>query len=178
MRAVSDRYLPIVMALEPRLEDIEGELLSKPSDTLLAELMVYSRQLKRLRRIGAYHETAYRKLLDPEFGNPLKHANAGFVDLFEQAERLSSLANLLHEITGDLINGYMSVSAHRLNNVMRVLTVITAIFVPLTFIAGIYGMNFEFIPELKIRNGYFFAMGSMGVIALTLIIMFRRKGWL
>lgn len=178
MRAVSDRYLPIVMSLEERLEDIEGELLNKPSDALLGELMEYGRQLKRLRRIGRYHETAFKKLLDKSFGNPIEQAENGFVDLYEQAERLASLSNLCHEITGDLINGYVSVSAHRLNNVMRVLTVITAIFVPLSFLAGIYGMNFEVIPELKFKYGYFFLIGTMAVIATTLILLFRKRGWL
>ncbi len=178
MRAVSDRYLPIVMSLEARLEDIELELLNKPSDSLLGELMEYSRHLKRLRRIGTYHENSYKRLLNPNYGNPLEQAEHGFIDLFEQSERLASLSNLQHEITSDLINGYVSVSAHRLNNVMRVLTVITAIFVPLSFLAGIYGMNFELIPELKFKYGYFVLIGAMAIIATTLILMFRRKGWL
>jgi magnesium transporter len=70
-----------------------------------------------------------------------------------------------YDIAGDLIDGYLSISAHQLNVTMRVLTVITAIFVPLSFLAGLYGMNFDYIPELKVRMGYFVLLSVMVVIA-------------
>jgi magnesium transporter len=82
-----------------------------------------------------------------------------------------------HEICGDLINGYLSISSHQLNNTMRVLTVITAIFVPLTFIAGIYGMNFDNMPELHMPYGYFYTLGGMLVIAAGFGIVAFKK-WL
>ena len=67
---------------------------------------------------------------------------------------------MYYDICGDLVDGYISISSHQLNITMRVLTVITAIFVPLTFIAGIYGMNFEYMPELSYQYGYFFVWGG------------------
>ena len=85
---------------------------------------------------------------------------------------------MYYDICGDLINGYMSVTSHQLNATMRVLTVITAIFVPLTFLAGIYGMNFENIPELKLEYGYYGLLGVMSVISIGLIVLFKRKRWL
>ena len=77
-----------------------------------------------------------------------------------------------------IINGYMSVTSHQLNATMRVLTVITALFVPLTFLAGIYGMNFEYIPELKAENGYFILLGVMAVVSVVLLVVFKKKRWL
>lgn len=177
LRRMLDRYLPILLRIEARLEEIEELILKRPSDRLLAELMEFSSQLKRLRRIGAYHEKCFASLRTHEPRargiNP-----AQLTDLFEQAERLHSLSSLQYETTADLTNGYLSVSAHRLNNVMRVLTVVTVLFVPLTFIAGIYGMNFEFMPELSWRWSYFVVLGSMISVAIGLLILFRRKGWI
>lgn len=94
------------------------------------------------------------------------------------AERyLISLLEFENQLS-DLVDGHVSLSSHRLNITMRVLTVITAIFVPLTFIAGIYGMNFVHMPELEHCYGYFVVLGMMLGIGLTLAWVFRRKGWL
>lgn len=176
LRRLLDRYLPIILRIEARLEEIEEQLLRRPSDRLLGELMEFSSQLKRLRRIGAYHEKCFTSL---RAHDAARHGidSIQLTDLHEQAERLHSLSSLLYEITSDLIDGYLSVSAHRLNKVMRVLTVVTVLFVPLTFIAGIYGMNFEYMPELHWRWGYFVVIGAMVSVTLGLLLLFRRRGW-
>jgi magnesium transporter len=176
-RRIFDRYLPILLQIEARLDAIEDLLLQRPDDRLLAELMEYSSQLKRLRRTSAYHEKSLTSLRSHDQARHNMTAPQ-LTDLSEQAERLHSLATLNYEITTDLINGYLSVSSHRLNNVMRVLTVVTVLFVPLTFIAGIYGMNFQNMPELASRWGYFVVLGSMAIVAVTLLLLFRRKGWI
>ena len=176
LRGLLDLYLPITLKIEARLEEIEELLLSRPSDRLLGELMEFSSQLKRLRRIGAYHEKCFVSLRDHPTGRSGVDS-AQLTDLLEQAERLHSLSSLLYEITKDLTDGYLSVSSHRLNNVMRVLTVVTVLFVPLTFIAGIYGMNFEYIPELGWRWGYFAVLGVMIALVVVLLALFRRRGW-
>ena len=94
------------------------------------------------------------------------------------AVNLSCLANLYNELANDLMNGYLSLASHRLNNIMKVLTIITCIFVPLSFIAGVYGMNFEVMPELGSRYGYFVILGLMFTIATGLLLGFRRNRWL
>lgn len=177
IRKVIDRYLPILLRIEARLDEIEEMLLKQPGDRLLSELMEFSSQLKRLRRICGYHEKSLASL---QAHAKVRHGvnSAQLTDLFEQAERQHSLANLYYEITTDLINGYLSVSSHRLNNVMRVLTVVTVLFVPLTFIAGVYGMNFQHMPELGWKWGYFVVLGVMATVAITLLLLFRRRGWL
>jgi magnesium transporter len=78
----------------------------------------------------------------------------------------------------DLTDGYLGMSSHQLNRVMQILTIITVIFVPLTFLAGIYGMNFENMPELSTGMGYFIVIAVMVVIAISQLVYFRRKGWL
>jgi len=98
--------------------------------------------------------------------------------LHERFERLNSLTQIQYEICGDLIDGYISISSHQLNMTMRVLTVITSIFVPLSFLAGLYGMNFAHMPELGARNAYFILLSVMAAIALGLLALFKRKGWI
>ena len=85
---------------------------------------------------------------------------------------------VFYSICGDLIDGYISITSHQLNQTMRVLTVITAIFVPLGFLAGLYGMNFDHIPELHMKGGYFVLLAVMGTIAVGLLALFRKIRWL
>lgn len=172
------RYVEILLELEPRLDEIEEQMFSNPDDSLLAELTGYKSQLRKLTRIANYHEQIAEALRDND--DPLISANLGheIVDLYEQIERTRSLANLHYQISSDLTDGYLGMSSHRLNRVMQILTIITVIFVPLTFLAGIYGMNFENMPELSTRKGYFVVIGIMVVIAISQLIYFRRKRWL
>ena len=175
---LSRRYVEILLQLEPRLDDIEEEMFEHPDDELLAELTRYKSRLRKLTRIANYHQQialTLRSTDDPVFDATLTHE---IVDLFEQVERTRSLANLYYQISTDLTDGYLGISSHRLNRVMQILTIITVIFVPLTFLAGIYGMNFRYMPELESRYGYFVIIGIMLVVAIAQLVYFRRKRWL
>jgi magnesium transporter len=101
-----------------------------------------------------------------------------YVDVFEHTERLASLTTLYKELTDDMMNGYISVTSHRLNQIMKVLTIVTVIFLPLSLMVGIYGMNFDYMPELKTHNGYFILLGVMGTLVATLLLLFRKIRWL
>ena len=177
-RIIVDRYTQKLLALEPRLDDIEREIVEHPDDAILAEMIGYKTDLRKFRRVLVYHVQVFAELMR----NPPPQVRSGRVhevrDVYEHQERASSLASLYYEVSADLIEGYISVASHRLNNIIRILTIITAIFVPLTFLAGIYGMNFEYMPELKSHAGYFVLLGIMGVIALILVLLFRRNRWL
>ena len=174
-QAVAARFVPIMHKLEGRLEEIEDEMFDEPTDRLLEELLVYKRELKKVRRIASYHAEIFDTLH--------RDHTPGFeerevVEVFEQFERVVSLATLYNELANDLMNGYLSLASHRLNNIMKVLTIITCIFVPLSFIAGVYGMNFEDMPELRSRYGYFVVLGLMLTVAAGLLLGFRRNRWL
>ncbi len=131
-----------------------------------------------MRRIFTYHEQMLAQLKS----NPAPYYNRDQThelnDIHEQLERGMSLAGLYHEIASDLIDGYLALASHRLNKVMQVLTIITVIFVPLSFLAGIYGMNFEYIPELKFEYGYFMLLGFMFSIICVQLYLFRKRKWL
>jgi magnesium transporter len=177
-RIMADRYTQKLLVLEPRLEDIEREIVAKPDDEMLAELIGYKTDLRKFRRVLVYHAQIFSELLK----NPPAQIGTGRIheirDVYEQQERASSLATLYYEVSSDLIEGHISLASHRLNNIIKVLTIVTTIFVPLSFLAGIYGMNFEYMPELKSRAGYFVLLGIMASIATLLVLTFRRRRWL
>jgi magnesium transporter len=93
-------------------------------------------------------------------------------------QRNNTLADLYQSVINDLIDAYISLNGHHLNQIMKVLTIVTVIFVPITFLAGIYGMNFENIPELKSSGGYYILLSVMLAIVTILLIVFRKKRWL
>lgn len=162
------RYLDALLEFEPYLNELEDSMQERPNDETMRELIAYKSRLRKLKRIFNYHERLAHNLLKDvpqswiDEDGDIEHA---LQDLFERCERLHSLCTMYYEICGDLIEGYLSITSHMLNNTMKVLTAITAIFVPLTFIAGIYGMNFENMPELKMEYGYFYVLGVMLLIA-------------
>lgn len=176
-RTVADRFLPLLLAVEKRLEEMETEMLEKPSDELLAELVRQKGDLKRVLRILQYHAQVFTSARSTTPVQLADHDHE-LTDVQEQLDRLLSLARLYYELTDDLMNGYLSLSAHRLNQIMQTLTIVTVIFVPITFMAGIYGMNFEHIPELGYKNGYFFLLGGMLTVVVGILALFYQRGWL
>jgi magnesium transporter len=172
------RYVEILLDLEPRLDEIEEEMFRKPDDELLAELTRYKSRLRKLTRIANYHEQVAARLRsnqDSLIGAALLHE---INDLYEQIERTQTLSNMYYQIAKDLTDGYLGMTSHQLNRVMQLLTIIAVIFVPLTFLAGIYGMNFTNMPELSSRYGYFIVIAVMFAVAVSQVLYFRRKRWL
>ena len=173
-------YLDNILVFEERLGDLEDELSEAGSDDHMRELMNYKSRLVKLRRTFNYHKNITDELRTGEYvffpdDEAMRHVINDLHDLFE---RLHSLAQMFYELCGDLVDGYISITSHQLNSTMRVLTVITAIFVPLSFMAGLYGMNFDYMPELKFKDGYFILLGCMGLLATGLMWLFRKKRWL
>lgn len=177
----SGRYLAKLMAAEERIGDLEDQLLGDNSNEALKSLVAYRTRLRKLRRTFNYHQRMAETILHD--GSPFLGTGEGDSfhvrrDLYDRCERLSSLCTLYYELCGDLIDGYISLSSHQLNNTMKILTIITAIFVPITFIAGLYGMNFDNMPELHHEHGYFFVLGLILTVAVAMIVLFKKIRWL
>lgn len=181
LRNASQLYLENLLDFDGHLSDLEDKLQERGDDNLLAELTSHRSRLIKLIRTFKYHRSITQSLTAEtdqyEYLSPDAHTHS-INDLNDRFDRLATLSEMHYDIGGDLIDGYLSISAHQLNVTMRVLTVITAIFVPLSFLAGLYGMNFEYIPELKARYGYFILLGSMALLAIGLLYLFKRKRWL
>lgn len=179
LNTMATRYLDVMLEFENTLTQIEDDLENSLSDDGLVTLTGYRTRLRRLKRLFSYHEKTslnLMKIYQPL--SDLQEEGYHLQDVFEKNERLSSLCQMYYELSGDLMDSMLSMASHKLNGTMRVLTVITAIFVPLSFIVGLYGMNFEYIPELKFQYGYFAVVGFMLVLSISLITLFRFKKWL
>jgi len=174
-------YLQKLFEFEDKLEALEDQFQLGGDDKMMQEITLYRSRLTKLKRTFSYHSnigSELKSLVSDETAIINQKELHTVTDLHERIERLLSLSQMHYDICSDLINGYLSVTSHQLNATMRVLTVITAIFIPLGFLAGLYGMNFEHIPELKITHGYFYLLGFMAFLATSLIILFKKKHWL
>jgi len=173
-----DHYFPIVEHLASELEEIEEEIAGDPSPAMLSRLHRIRRQLVVIRRVGWPQREAIRSILHepspfltPDVQPFLRNTEQHVIQIMEAVD--SS-----REMTSGLVDVYLSNVSQRTNEVMKVLTLMASIFIPLTFIAGIYGMNFDFMPELHHRLGYPLAIATMLLVAGGMVAYFRRRGWL
>lgn len=174
---IAQRYGQILLNLEQRLDEVEDQLFDAPSDKLMKELVGYNTGLRKMHRILNYYVSIFEQLHKQlvETNNAKQDA---FNDIYSLIERFNSMSEMYQNVITDLIDAYISLNGHRLNQIMKVLTVVTVIFVPLTLLVGVYGMNFENMPELKSEHGYFILLGIMTSIAVLLLYVFRRVRWL
>lgn len=174
-------YIEELLKFEQTLEEIEDAFQIQGSDKMIQDITQYSSRLTKLKRTFTYHLNIGAELKSLMLGDTpiINKVESHYLnDVQERLHRLLSLSTMYYDICGDTTNAYISITSHQLNETMRALTVITAIFVPLSFLAGLYGMNFEYIPELKSQNGYFYLLGVMTIITAVLIVFFKKKRWL
>jgi len=174
---IVDNYFPLMYKLEDELDKIENNTQNKSMDHLMNELFDARHMLLNLRHsINPMRDLLYR-MLNSHHLQGIRDRWEYFSDIYDHLLKLSDMVMSSRELTADIRDSYLSLNSHQTNNVMRILTIITSIFAPLTFIAGIYGMNFEYMPELTWKHGYFLALGTMGMVGVLLYLWFKRKGW-
>ncbi len=176
--AMVDRYYPVAQRLSDGLEVLEDIVVDNPHPEVLARIHGLRRQLVVLRRVGWPQREAISALLrerTPFFGDATK---VFLRDTHDHIAQIVELIDSSREMASDLAESYLSNVSHRTNEIMKVLTLMASIFIPLTFVAGIYGMNFENMPELNSRIGYFVVLGVMIILAVAMAIFFRRRGWI
>lgn len=173
-----DQYFPVLHKIDDELEKIETENFLRPTQRMINRVFKIRKDLLTLRRsLEPYREVVREILHPPENKWKIEH-RVFFKDIYDHLTKLLEMTDTYRQIGTDLVDSYVSLNSQRMNRVMMVLTVITTIFMPLTFIVGIYGMNFDNMPELHWKYGYYLVLLVMGVIALWMIVWFKRKGWL
>ncbi|MEO6334474.1 MAG: magnesium/cobalt transporter CorA [Pyrinomonadaceae bacterium] len=174
-----DLYMPIVDDFDDTINVLEERVLRMRSgNSILPELMNLRRSVARLRRISARQLDVLYRIAHGEFSQIPEHHLPFFRDVHDHLQRISDLAENYRDLVGGLFDIHFSVIATKTNDVMKTLAVVSAIILPLSLIAGIYGMNFENMPELKSRNGYFLTLGMMAAVTVMLLIYFWRRGWI
>ncbi|WP_290750961.1 magnesium/cobalt transporter CorA [Exiguobacterium sp. UBA3968] len=178
MDKIVDGYFPIVHATEDELFALEERYRSRGNDRrLMEEIFELRAQLLRISRtVMPMRDLLYRVVESKRLSiHPKKQAF--FRDLYDHLLKLSEMIEYNRLMTSEFRDNFISLNSYRMNSIMKTLTIFTTIFMPLTFIAGIYGMNFEHMPELTTRYGYFVTLGAMGLLALGMILFFKKNRW-
>lgn len=176
--AMVDRYYPVAQQLSDSIEDLEDWVIENPHPDVLKRIHEIRRQLVVLRRVGHPQREAINSMLRPQSPFFSDTVQVFVRDTRDHIAQIVELIDSSREMASDLAEAYLSNVSHRSNEIMKVLTLMASIFIPLTFIAGVYGMNFEYIPELSVRNAYFIVWAVMIVIAVAMVILFKRRGWI
>lgn len=174
---IVDNYFPLIYKIEDELDKIEDNTNKKSMNELMNELFDTRYMLLNLRHtVNPMRDLLYR-MLNSHHLYEIRDRREYFSDIYDHLLKLSEMVMSNREVTADIRDSYLSLNSHQTNNVMKVLTIITSIFAPLTFIAGIYGMNFENMPELTWKYGYFLSLGFMTIIGVVMYLWFMKKGW-
>jgi len=173
-----DGYYPLLETLGEELELLERQVLSDPHPELLQQINVAKNRLMNLRRILWPQREAVRALLSEENELISEVVRTFLRDTYDHCIQIADVVEMYRELAAGLLNMYLSSVAHRSNEIMKVLTIMSSVFVPLTFVAGIYGMNFEHMPELSLAWSYPLVWCVMGITAIGMLGFFYRKGWI
>jgi magnesium transporter len=176
--SVVDHYFVVLETFADRIEDLEEDLLSDPREEQLQEIHKLKREMILARRAVQPMREVLRSMLISESKLIGEQTVLFLRDVHDHIIQVTDAVDSFRDLLGGLQDLYLSSVSHRMNEVMKVLTIAATIFVPLTFVAGIYGMNFEWMPELRWKWSYpalwvFFIVAGGGMVAL-----FRRKKWL
>lgn len=170
-------YFAPVYQMEDDLDEIENNTKGRPMKVLMNRLFDKRRDLMKLRHtILPMRDLLYR-LLTSQWLKEIHERRAYYGDVYDHLLKLADMVESNREITADIRDSHLSTNAYHMNAVMMTLTVIATIFMPLTFIAGVYGMNFTYMPELKWHYGYFYVLGLMAAIGVAMYFWFKHKGW-
>jgi magnesium transporter len=178
MDAVVDCYFTAIEKIGDKIEEIEEDIISNSDKKSLLQLYHLKREMIYLRK----QVWPMRDLINNMIRSETTLINASsdmyLRDLSDHVTRIIDTVETYRDLLSGIMDIYLSSNANRMNEVMKVLTIMSSIFIPVTFIAGVYGMNFENMPELKTQNGYYIIWGVMLSIIIGLMIYFKRKKWM
>lgn len=175
---IVDHYFGILEVIGDRVEDLQEELVTDPTQDTLRRIHGLKRTLIELRRSVWPLRESVSRLQRGESDLVDKGTQVYLRDVYDHTVQVMDTVESQRDMVSGMLDIYLSSVSNRMNEVMKLLTVIATIFIPLTFIAGVYGMNFANMPELNVPWAYFVALGVMGVLGVIMGLYFWRKGWL
>ncbi len=173
-----DDYLPVLDRLSDLIQDIEQEIFECYDPTAQARIFALKKELLHLRRVLGPERDVILQISRQQMSVLDESTAAYFRDVYDHVLRATESVDLYRDLLNSALDSYLSVSSNNLNMVFRTLTSVSIILMTLSLIAGIYGMNFGNMPELRTRYGYFVVLGIMATIATGLYLVFHRKRWL
>ncbi|EIJ34081.1 magnesium/cobalt transporter CorA [Thiothrix nivea] len=175
---IIDSAFPLLETLGEQIEDLEDQVLENPDKSILTTLHLLKRDLLLLRRALWPQREVISRLIQHDAELVDETMRPYFSDCYDHAVQVIDLIETYREMLSGMLDIYLSSLSNRMNDIMRVLTVIATLFIPLTFIVGVYGMNFVNMPELRWRYGYFIVWGIMAVLAIAMLMAFKLRKWL
>jgi len=175
---IVDAYYPLIEDISHVLERLEVEVSAHPSVEMVRELNVIKARLVILRRGLAPQLEALTRMMRNDMPFVTNEVRTYLRDTHDHCHQLLDVVDSHRELVSGLMNTYLSIVSNKTNEVMKVLTIMASIFIPLTFLAGLYGMNFKRMPELELWWAYPLLLGVMFAVAIGMLFQFRRRGWL
>ena len=176
--SVVDSYFPVINEFDDLVDDMSDELFKDPTQETLAKIYHLKNDVMFLRRTIGPQADVMALISRGDFEVIMPHNAIYFRNIYDNLVRLNDIVGTSRDIITGAMEAYVSVISNRLNEIMKTLTVIATIVMPLTLIASIYGMNFKYMPELSSRYGYPAVMGVMILISLGMLYYFKRNKWL
>jgi len=175
-----DLYMPIVDDFDDAINRLEDQVfdMRRTNNAVLGEVMDVRRSVARLKRISSRQLEVLYRMSHGEFTQIPENVLPFFRDLHDHLQRISDLAEGYRDLVAGLFDIHLAVVGNRTNDVMKTLAVLSSIILPLSLIAGIYGMNFENMPELKTQFGYYTTLVVMALVTIILLMYFWRRGWI
>jgi len=177
-----DHYVPMLDRYDDLIASLEDEVVAKAGTPDGAEVMDrifrYRRGIQAIRRTGFLQRDILFRLTRGEFDEIPSDAVPFFRDVYDRFARVTELAEGHRELLAGALEAFLSMQSNRMNEVMKILTLMSTVMLPITFIAGVYGMNFDHMPELRWRYGYAFSLALMAAVALGIVGFFRRRRWI
>ena len=176
--AIVDNYFLAIENLNNKIEILEEEVYQNPEPIVAKNIQQLKKEVLKVRRWIYPVKELISKLIDSEHPHITKDTKLFLRDALDHALEINDSLQIYREMSMSLMEMYMSNMSNKMNEVMKVLTIMASIFIPLTFIAGIYGMNFDHMPELHYKYGYYVVWAVMIVLFIGMMIYFKRKKWL
>ena len=175
---IVDDYLPLLDIMSERMDDLEDSIFGEWRAEAIEDIFTIKKKLLYLRRSITPLRDVFNMLLRREQPIFSRETHVYFQDVFDHLIRVADTIDTLRDMLGSTMDAYLSVTGNRMNPVMKRLTSISTILMSVTLIAGIYGMNFVFMPELRWRFGYIFALSSMVGVGLALYVYLKKVKWI
>jgi magnesium transporter len=181
MDRMVDEYMPLIDRFDEQIEGIETQILEgtqKSDRQVIPKIIRIKRSLQMLRRTTIYQREILLRLARAEFDEIPRELVPFYRDVYDHFARVTELVDSYRELVSSLLEAQFSMQSNRMNEIMKRLTIISTIMLPLSLVAGIYGMNFKHMPELEWLWGYPYALGVMLTIAVSIVTWFRVKRWI
>lgn len=172
-----DEYFPFFDYLDDEIEELEDRVLEKPEPEILARILELKHEVMFLRRLVSPLREVMNRISRDDFPMIDQKSRIYFRDVYDHLVRIQDMGESLRDIISGVLDIYLNSISLRLNNIMKALTIVSTIFLPLSFVAGVYGMNFKFMPELNWPHGYAMVWLIFILIIGAMLYFFKRQKW-